>query len=116
MAEFKPDDLAYWDNECSKAADVYAEYFNQEKLFQVLSAAKLAALVMGLKEEFKTESNVALEMRARASEGWQTFVLEQVKLLKEHGRARIKYEDCNRHWETARSLLAQRREEFKRIS
>ncbi len=116
MSDYKPDDLMYWDNECSKAAKEYEDYVHQEKMFQVLSSALLASLVMSFKKDFPTESNVSLEMRAKASSTWRDFMQEQMKLLKEAGKRWIHYEDCNRRWESARSMLAARREEFRRIS
>jgi hypothetical protein len=115
MAEYKPDELTYWDNECAKAAKNYLEYVHQEKLFKILSEGKLAALIMELKKEFAEESNVSLEMRAKASLDWKIFAAEQIKLLKEAGRTWLKYEDAQRRWETQRSILAAKREEFKRL-
>jgi hypothetical protein len=113
--DYKPERLAYWAEECSKAAKEYAEYVHQEKLFQVLSSAKLAALVMMYKTVNPSESYVSLETRAKSSEDWRIFTNEQLTVLKEAGRKWIHYEDCKRQLETEQSIAAFKREEFKHI-
>lgn len=113
MTDYQPEKLESLAHECSKASDAYADYVAQEKIFQVLHSGKLAALIMEQKEENPEESNVSLEMRAKASLSWKVFVGEQIRLLRESGKRRLKYEDANRKWETERSLLAIKRERFR---
>lgn len=114
--DYKPDRLSECAERCTKAATEYQDLVNQEKIFQVLHAGKLAALMMDLKERNPDDSQSALEMRAKSSMDWKLFVGEQIKLLREAGRKWIRYEDAVRLWETERSRLKAHVEEFRRIS
>jgi hypothetical protein len=114
--DYRPDRLSECAEKCSKAAEAYQDFVNQEKIFQVLHAGKLAAVMMKFKEENPDDSQSALEMKAKSSMDWKLFVGEQIRLLKEAGRRWVQYQEAIRQWDTERSRLAAFREEFKRIS
>jgi hypothetical protein len=113
--DFTPEKLEVLAEECSKLGDEYAAFVHEEKIFSVASAAYLAALVMEFKEKYPDESNVSLETRSRASDGWKKFTREHLEFLKKAGRTWVKYEEAKRRWETERSLLAERRERYKHV-
>ena len=113
MKTYEPTDLEKWDNLAAKAAQEYAEYVYSEKLFEALSKDMLAALMNKL--VLNKDSIAHREMVARASDEWRAFREEQMKVLKEGGKRRIKYDNAQRRWETARSLLSAKKKEMERI-
>ena len=113
--DFDPGKLEKLAHGCTEAAREYADYVHQERFFKVLSDAKLASLIMEAKVNDPDQSNVGLENIAKSSDSWIVFIEEQTKMLKQAGRRKIKYENAIRLWETERSMLALRREEFKRL-
>jgi hypothetical protein len=115
IVDYRPEKLEEYCEDCNKAGMAYAGFVHQEKVYQMASSAYLASLIMGFKEKYPDESNVSLDTRSKASPEWQKFIKEYAGLLVKAGRAWVKYEDAKRRWETERSLLALRREEFKKI-
>ena len=107
--------LAEWDDHASKAAEAYAELYYEEKIHEQMAKDSLAAIKIDLAQEHKGASQTELESMARASMTWKLFRKEQFEVMRKVGKARIKYDNAQRRWETARSALAMRRAEMGRI-
>lgn len=104
------------DDKAAKAAENYADYVYQLKIFEALCKDFLAALKMKEKEANPKASDAELEMRARASMEWVAFRDEQMNTLRDAGRRQIKYENAVRRFEAARSRLSTHRAEISRFS
>lgn len=104
------------DERAAKAAKAYSEHVFTWKLFESHSKDMLASLKFKIKKESGQKiSDAELEMLARASDEWKVFRSEQMKQLKEAGKAQIAYDNAQRRWDTQRSILSVRKTEVKRF-
>lgn len=115
IKELTEQDLIQADEIAAKAARAYSEHVYTQKLYEGLCKDFLASLKMNLRDKLQKCSESELESRARATLEWGHFRASQMETLRESGRAKIKYDNAIRRWETIRTCLANKRAEVKRF-
>jgi len=110
------EELLKRDRHASKCAEDYAQYMYQERIFKQLRDDMLASLKSKIREDSGANiSEVKLEALARSTPEWLQFIAEQLKVLREAGHAKTRYDNAVRSVDVYRSCVSLKKAEIERF-
>lgn len=114
-SEFHVDELTRADQRARVAADKSVKPNVDYEILKDSEKDVLAAIMSKLESQYDKISETKLERIARVDNEWRIFKAGKSAALLAAKQSKIHADNCQREWETIRSLLSYRKEEMQRI-